>query len=257
MKPNTYKIDKNNYVATFFLSIFLISLAIVLNHDLKDFKNKETEPSIKMIKEIETKEILEPTEEINNLLLYINPLEDEYTSYNSMLDNKVTLNDLNNNDMLYVAYKYLEKTNNFEDYYEETTYDTFKDYYNKTNINTNQKYYINTLITKKNLKAAIKKIFGVTITDFTTFNSPKACFIKDNDYICEKDTYSKSNSKIEFIKAIEYEDYMDIIIKYQYIEDNINYKDFTKKEVGEEYYKVTYEKIEENYYFDKAIKTTI
>lgn len=258
-KINMYQLTKNNYVAVFFFTLVALSSAYVIHHELEIRKP---------IDDLSTKAIESPSEviEINHintqiaeLMKYINPLENKYTTYQSIFsDRRISIKDLTDSDMLYIAYKYIEKTVDFTPYIKEVSCDTFSKYYdNIDNLNHDnldkQKCKINTYITKKNLKDAVWKIFKVRIFDFSSF-SGTVCYFDNNEYICLDDAYyeSKNASKLEFIKAYDREQYFDIIVKYQYMNHGVGYKDYSMKEVGEEYYKVTFENIDGEYYFDSA-----
>ena len=117
---------------------------------------------------------------------------------------------------------------------------------------------INTYITKDRIRDTVKKIFDISLDHFSNFmDYENWCIFKDNEYVCLYQDGEYPHSKIEFVKAYEYDSTLDILVKYQYIENGIGYKDFHKNEVGEEYYKVTFEKIDGEYYYDSSMKVPL
>jgi hypothetical protein len=250
MKKNIYEIAKNNYVIVLFLAIIIFSVVYIYKNDNKSLEdNKDTTMEIND-PEVNREEINTTTPLVEELLTYIIPLEDKYTSYQSIFDKDIiTLDNLNTGDKLYIAYKYLEKTVDFNKYYEKTSYDTFKEYLEHVRANKYGNYYINTYITKDSLNEAIKKIFNESLTNYVDF-SGAMCYLKNDDYVCGNDVYPiNKDTKISFVNAYKYDDKIEIIVNYKYEVDGKSYKYFNNTEVGESTYKVTFDKQGDNYYF--------
>ena len=253
MKKSIYDIAKNNYVIIIFLSIIVFSLTYILSHEHKSLDGIiDLKKDISSLDEINREEITVMDDEIKEVFEYIIPLEDKFTSYQSIFDkDKVTVDDLNVGDKLYIAYKYLNKTVDFTPYIKETNYDTFKEYYDLMNI-SHSSYYMNTYITKEHLNDAVKKIFNESLTSYVDF-SGVACYIKDNDYVCSNDVYkSNDHTKIDFVKAYKYDDKLEIIVNYRYEIDGVSYKYFNSDEVGGSTYMVTFYKLGDYYYFNSS-----
>mgnify|MGYP003312448781 FL=1 len=165
--------------------------------------------------------------------------------------------------MLYVAYKYIEKTTDFSKYTQIITCDQAEKVGLSSNIiqcggnkYVNSYYRVNTYITKDLLKKTIQNIFNKNINTYTNFytSDNNLCYFIDSDYICvsHKNDYETNTTETEFIKAFKYTNKITIIEKYRYIENGIYYKGFNSNEVGEEYYISTFNKVNGKYYWDNT-----
>ena len=161
------------------------------------------------------------------------------------------------------AYKYLEKTTDFSNNQEYITcqeaekinlaQDIIQCGGNKTNI-TN--YTINNHITKDLLNKTITKIFNRHITNYTNFYTSEnnLCYYINNEYLCvsQKTNSSQSYAVKEFVKAYEYQDHLEIIEKYYYVNNNIHYQGFNTDKVGEATYISTFKKTNGSYYWNST-----
>lgn len=254
-----YDVSKNNYVGLLFFACVLASLLYILKTQTPIFQ--ELEPSLKELTSHET-EILEPTDEITKLLNYLNPGDiNTFKIYQSsyIYNEKISSNNLNNETMLYMAYKYIERTTDFSKYQTIITCNQAELVNLHSNIYqcggtkyTNSYYMVNTYITKERLKKAVQEIFNKNITNFTNFytSEDNLCYYINNEYLCisHKIKQTKTTDR-QYVKAYKYKDKITIIEKYKYIEDGIYYKGFNSNEVGEEYYISTFNKVNGKYYW--------
>ena len=260
-KKNNFKYDvsKNNYVGLLFFACVLASLLYILKTQTPVFQ--ELEPVQKEIMSQET-EITEPNDEITKLLNYLNPGDiNTFKIYQSsyIYNEKISSNNLNNETMLYMAYKYIERTTDFSKYQTIITCNQAELVNLHSNIYqcggtryTNSYYTVNTYITKERLKKTVQEIFNKNITNFTNFytSEDNLCYYINNEYLCisHKTKLTKTTDR-QYVKAYKYKDKITIIEKYKYIEDGIYYKGFNSNEVGEEYYISTFNKVNGKYYW--------
>lgn len=257
-----YDITRNNYVGLLFFACVLASLLYIIKTQTPVFK--ELEPTQKEIITHET-EILKPTDEINKLINYLNPGDiNTFKIYQSsyIYNETVSSNNLNEETMLYYAYKYIERTTDFSKYQTIITCNQAESVNLHSNIYqcggtkvTNSYYVVNSYITKERLKKAVLEIFNRNITNFTNFYTTEdnLCYFVNNEYLCVSHKI-KQNNKVDkqFVKAYKYTNKITIIEKYKYIEDGIYYKGFNSNEVGEEYYISTFNKVNGKYYWSNT-----
>ena len=257
-----YDIKRNNYVGLLFFACVLASLLYIIKSQTPVFK--EIEPTQKEIlsTEVEITEIPKLNPEISKLINYLNPGDiNTFKIYQSsyIYNEKVSSNNINNETMLYMAYKYIEKTTDFSKYQKIITCNEAEKVNLQSNIYQcggskypNSYYMVNTYITKEKLKKAVQEIFNRNITNFTNFytSEDNLCYFINNEYICiSHKTNSNTTINKEFVKAYKYTNKLTIIEKYKYIEDGIYYKGFNSDEVGEEYYISTFNKVNGKYYW--------
>lgn len=261
-----YLVKQNNYIGLLFFALVLAATLYIIKHETNLYK--ELEPTTNNISNITTqpKEINKETEKIKELRLYMNDGDlNTFKIYQSMynIDNEVTIEQLDEETMLYIAYKYLEKTTDFSNNQEYITcqeaekinlaQDIIQCGGNKTNI-TN--YTINNHITKDLLNKTITKIFNRHITNYTNFYTSEnnLCYYINNEYLCvsQKTNSSQSYAVKEFVKAYEYQDHLEIIEKYYYVNNNIHYQGFNTDKVGEATYISTFKKTNGSYYWNST-----
>lgn len=265
-KDIKYLIKSNNYVGLLFFALVLASLLYIIKTQTTEFK--EIEPTTKQIitpKETK-KEITEPTEEIINLQNYLNTGDiNTFNIYQSfyIYNETITNENITPETFLYIAYKYIENTTDFTNHThyitcEEATLININDqlmHCGGTKISSTN-YIVNTYITKNLLNRTIQKIFNKNINSYTNFYTSEnnLCYFINNEYLCvsQKTTPSTRYSEKEFVKAYKYKDKIEIIEKYKYIDNGIYYKGFNSTEVGEGYYKSTFNKINGSYYWTKT-----
>jgi hypothetical protein len=245
MKKSLYNIAKNNYVAVLFFSIVIFSLAYVINYEYKELDNKDLDTS-RYIEEPTSIELEEDDPLVKELLSYLNTGDNEtYVEYQTMYNkNKITNKNFKDEDMLYIAYKYLERNNDFSSYLTEISsdeglYDT---------------YYINTYVTKDLLRETVKKIFNVNLYNFVSFytNYDDICEYENEEYTCIVKHNPSNNSEVQFVKAIKDDQEVIIYQKYKYNKYDNSYKTFNGNEIGEGYYKIVFRLINDNYYFESS-----
>lgn len=261
-----YEIRKNNYWGLMFFALVLVSALYIVKNQSQTFK--EFEPTYKEILSTETEitEITTPTKEINNLINYLNPGDlNTFKIYQSSYIYKDTIKnkDLNDETMLYYAYKYIERTHDFTKHIKIITCDEAQ----KVNLQNNiyqcggnkyptSYYTVNKYITKDLLKKTVLQIFNRNITKFTNFytSEDNLCYYINDEYLCisHKTKQSTSNPQKSFVKAYKYTNKTTIIEKYKFIEEGIHYKGFNSDEVGEQYYISTFTKINGKYYWDNT-----
>ena len=261
-----YDIARNNYVGLLFFALVLASLLYIIKNQTETFK--EIEPTQKEIlsTEVEITEINKHNKDISELIKYLNPGDmNTFKIYQSSYIYGETINskDINEETMLYYAYKYLESTNDFSKHMKIITCNEAE----KVNLNNNiyqcggnkkpiSYYNVNTLINKEILKKTIQKIFNRNISNFTNFytSEDNLCYFIEDEYICISHPTTQSNTGVQksFVKAYKYTNKITIIEKYKFIEEGIYYKGFNNNEVGEEYYISTFVKTNGNYYCDNT-----
>ena len=260
-----YDISRNNYVGLLFFACVLASLLYIMKTQTPVFK--EIEPSQKEILSTETEitEITKPTNEIKKLINYLNTGDiNTFKIYQSnyIYDEKVTNNNMNNETMLYIAYKYIEKTTDFSKYQTIITCNQAESVNLESNIYQcggnkvpNSYYMVNTYITKEKLKKAAQEIFNKNITNYTNFYTTEdnLCYFINDEYLCiSHKTNTSQQTEKEFIKAYKYTNKITIVEKYKYIENGIYYKGFNSNEIGEEYYISTFDKVNGKYYWSST-----
>lgn len=262
-KDIKYLVKSNNYVGLLFFALVFASLLYIMKNQTETFK--EIEPTTKQIITTEPtkKEINTINEEIQNLKNYLNTGDiNTFHIYQNfyIYNEKVTLENINDETLLYMAYKYIEKTTDFTNY---TKYITCEEAAS-INLNTqitqcggtkiNSTYYtVNSYITKDLLTRTIQKIFNKNISNYTNFYTTEdnLCYFINNEYLCVSHQINKPTrySEKEFIKAYKYKDKIELIEKYKFIDNGIYYKGFNSTEVGEGYYKSTFNKVNGSYYW--------
>ena len=261
-----YDISRNNYVGLLFFALVLASLLYIIKNQTETFK--EIKPTQKEIlsTEVEITEINKINKDITDLINYLNPGDmNTFKIYQSsyIYEEKTNSKDLNEETMLYYAYKYLESANDFSKHMRLITCNEAE----KVNLNNNiyqcggnkkpiSYYNVNTFINKEVLKKTIQKIFNRNISSFTNFytSEDNLCYFIEDEYLCISHPTTQSNTVVEksFIKAYKYTNKITIVEKYKFIEEGIYYKGFNSNEVGEEYYISTFIKINGNYYWDNT-----
>lgn len=261
-----YTIKSNNYVGLLFFALVFASLLYIMKHETETFKEIEP-PSHQIIAPTQDKkEIVELNEEIESLLNHLNKGDSNtFKVYQSfyIYDEKITKEHLNNETMLYIAYKSIEATTDFTNY---TRYITCAEA-TLVNIDTQiiqcggsktpiTNYTINTYITKDLLQSKIKEIFNININSFTNFytNENNLCYFINNEYLCIQTPKTNSNNTTEkqFIKAYQSNNKLEVYEKYKYIKEGIYYKGFNSNEVGEGLYKTTFVKVNGQYYWEST-----
>ena len=265
-KDIKYLIKSNNYVGLLFFALVLASLLYIVKNRTETFK--EIEPTTKqiIITEKAPEEITEATEEITNLQKYLNSGDiNTFKIYqSSYIENeKITNDNLSEEAMLHIAYKYIEATTDFTNYTKYITCDEAS----LVNLDTNitqcggtklslTYYTVNTYITKDLLQRTIQKIFNKNISNYTNFYTEEdnLCYYINNDYLCvsHKVVEPTRYSEKTFIKAYKYDNKIEIIESYRYIDNGIYYKGFNSKTIGEGYYKSTFIKTNGSYYWEST-----
>lgn len=260
-----YDIKRNNYVGLLFFACVLASLLYIIKSQTPIFK--EIEPTTKEIlsNQAEITEITSPNDEIRKLINYLNPGDmNTFKIYQSSYIYNETINskNLNTETMLYMAYKYLERTTDFSKYQTIITCNEAEQVNLQNNIYQcggtkypNSYYMVNTYITKDLLKKTVQTIFNKSINDFTNFytNEDNLCYFINDEYLCiSHKTNTNNNIDKQFVKAYKYTNKITVIEKYKYIKDGIYYKGFNSDEVGEEYYISTFDKVNGKYYWNST-----
>lgn len=265
-KDLKYLIKSNNYVGLLFFALVLASLLYIIKNRAETFK--EIEPTTKqiIITEKAPEEITKITNEISELQNYLNTGDiNTFKIYqSSYIENeKITTENMSEETMLYIAYKYLEKTTDFSNYAKYITCEEAS----KVNLDINitqcggQKYSptyytVNTYITKDLLHKTVQKIFNKNIINYTNFytSEDNLCYYINNEYLCisHKTQESKKYSDKTFIKAYKYDNKIEIIESYKYIDNGIYYNGFNSQTIGEGYYKSTFIKTNGSYYWEST-----
>lgn len=261
-----YEITRNNYVGLLFFALVLASILYIMKNQTEVFQ--EIEPTVKEILSTEAKitEIKTETKEIKELRKYLNPGDiNTFKIYQSnyIYNEKIISEDLNDETMLYMAYKYIERTKDFSKYQKIITCNEaslvnleHNIYQCGGNKYPNSYYTVNTYISKDLLKKTVQKIFNKNITKYTSFytSEDNLCYYINNDYLCisHKTKQIPTQTKQDFIKALKYTNKITIIEKYKYIEEGIYYKGFNSDKVGEEYYISTFNKVNGKYYWEST-----
>lgn len=257
-----YLVKSNNYVGLLFFALVLASLLYIIKHETKTLDHLE--PTIKEIQSVETpKEITKPTDEIINLQNYLTTGDtNTFKIYQSfyIYNDKVSIENLNQETLLYLGYKYIENTTDFTNYTKYITCDqaisvglnNLITQCGGTKVNTTY-YTVNSYITKEQLRLTIQKLFNQNLINYTNFytSEDNLCYYINNEYLCiaHQTTQKNNYSEKEFVKAYKYNTKIEIIEKYKFIKDGIYYKGFNSNEVGEGYYKSTFEKVNGSYYW--------
>lgn len=262
-----YAIKQNNYVGLLFFALVFASLLYLIKENTKELSIPE--PTNKAIETIDIKriELTEETDEIKHLRSYLNKGDSNtFKIYQSMynFNEKITIDNIDEETMLYLAYKYIEKNNDFSN---TTKYLTCQEAEivgidnqiiqcngHKTNLSN---YTVNSYITKEILSQTIQKLFNRKIYNYTNFYTSlnNLCYyVANSDYICIKHNNETKNSVVEseFIKAYKYNTKIEIIEKYKHIVNGIYYKGFNSKEIGEGTYISTFTKINGIYYWQST-----
>ena len=259
-----YIIKQNNYVGLLFFALVLGSVLYILKYDNTPKYEEKPITEKKVIAPSDNKkEITSEDSDIKLLRSYLNK-GDLYTFkiYQSMYNynDEVTINNLDTETMLYIAYKYIINNNDLSNY---TKYLTCEDAIlvglDKNIIQCggtkyNATYYrINTYITKELLKKTVQEIFNTNIKDFTNFytSEDNICYYINEEYKCISHDIESTNNipTTTFVKAIKYKNKIEIIENYYLTKDNIYYKGFDTNEVGKQNYISTFKKINGKYYW--------
>ena len=259
-----YEIATNNYVGLLFFACVFASVLYIMKSQTPIFK--EIEPTQKEIlsTEVEITEINKITDEIKILTDYLNPGDiNTFKIYQSnYVLEKVRNEDLNDENMLYIAYKYIEKNTDFSKYQSIITCSQAEKINLQGNIYqcggnkyTNSYYMVNNYITKELLRKTVQQIFNRNISKFTNFytSEDNLCYFINDEYLCVSHKIKKTNNyKIDFIKAYKYTNRITIMEKYKYTDQGTYYKGFNSSEVGEEYYISTFLKVNGKYYWSST-----
>lgn len=264
-----YTIKQNNYVGLLFFALVLAASLYIIKNEIE--KPIPIDSSIKAIetdtiKDTKKEIITQETEDIKKLRSYLNKGDQNtFKIYQSMynLNEKVTIDNLNEETMLYIAYKYIIENN---DTSQDTKYLTC-DEASLVGI-TNQfqqcggtegnltNYTVNTYITKELLKETIQEIFNRTIYNFKNFYTTEdnLCYFVNNEYLCisTKAKVAPSKAETTFVKAYKYSNKIEIIENYKFIKDGIYYGGFNSNEVGERTYISTFTKKNGSYYWEST-----
>ena len=227
-KYDKYKIKSNNYVKTFFFGLVILSSAFIFRTQLindTDLKGEETDLIKKIDTDFDEKELIEELE--NYLTEGLT-----FANYKGMYQSENVNNNLNDEEMLYIAYKYISKVT------------PLKNYKEKIGENT-----INSFINKKILSNTVYKIFGKNITNYSSFfiDEHNICEYINEEYVCSYE--NTENNTYEIKKEIEdYAIYNDrIVIVEKYI-----YRDYFLNEMYTKKYISTFVLKENNYYWDNT-----
>lgn len=262
-KETKYLIKSNNYVGLLFFALVLASLLYIVKHEAPTFKEIGSQPKAIITNEKEPTIIEEETKEIIELRKYLSLGDiNTFKIYQSMYNDQdiVKIDNINDETKLYIAYKYIEKNIDFTNYLKYITCEEAEKTSLAENIfqcggtKYNSSYYtVNSYITKELLKKTVQNLFNVNLRNFTNFytSEDNLCYFIDNEYICVSHTTTPPTKYPEstFIKAIKYDNKIEIIENYKYIDNGIYYKGFNSKEVGEQEYISTFEKINGSYYW--------
>lgn len=261
-----YTVKSNNYVGLLFFALVFASALYIIKSITEPKYEELKDPSYKELAPITTNtktEILEATDEIKNLQNYLNTGDiNTFKIYQSFYINneEITVDNLNTETMLHIAYKYLEKTTNLEQYTKYITCDEATKVGLDTTITQcggtkypSTYYTVNHYITKEILKETIQKIFNRTISTFTNFYTTEdnLCYYIEDQYLCIAHNTKQSNkySETEFIKAYKYNNKIEIIENYKFVNSGIYYKGFNSNEIGESKYISTFIKRNGAYYW--------
>lgn len=261
-----YELTRNNYVGLLFFALVLASTLYIIRNQTETFQELDPTQKEISVEENYLKEIKKETQEISDLRKYLNKGDnDTFKIYQSnyIYDEKTTTDNINQETMLYIAYKYIENTTDFSKYQKIITCDEAS----KVNLGQNiyqcggtkypNSYYtVNTYITKDLLKQTVKKIFNKNINNYTNFYTTEdnLCYYIQDEYLCVSHQTNPSTTSAEktFVKAYKYKNKITIVEKYKFIEEGIYYKGFNSKEIGEEYYISTFNKINGKYYWEST-----
>lgn len=253
-----YEIKPNNYLGTFFVSLVIIASTYILVNvmDNPGIKSELKENN----KYINTNEITNESDLIIELQKYLNPGNTNTNKiYQSMYisNDEVTSDKIDEESMLYIAYKYIENNSSIK---ENNTYLTCE---TQTNLGLNiincedpnatqKEYVINNSVSKEQLTDTVLKIFNRSITNYTNFyiDTNSICYYINEEYNCISqinNNKQEAKTKIYFERAYSNEDTIEIIQTYKYINNNTNYNGFLSDEVGESKYISKFQKINGDY----------
>jgi hypothetical protein len=265
-KDIKYLIKSNNYVGLLFFALVLASTLYIIKTSTTKFQ--ELEPTTKNIitTEKKKKEITEITPEILDLQNYLNIGDiNTFNIYQSnyIYNETIKKEQLTTETMLYMAYKYIEKNTDFTNYTnyitcEEATLINISDQLTQCGgtKTSSTNYIVNKYITKDLLTRTIQKLFNININDYTNFyiSENNLCYYINNEYICVSHTTAQPTryGEKEFIKAYKYDNKIEIIEKYRFVDNGIFYKGFNSSEIGEGYYKSTFNKVNGTYNWEKT-----
>ncbi len=262
-KEKKYKIKSNNYVGLLFFALVLASMLYIIKHETTNFEEIDSTPKAIISNEKAPTIIEEETEQIIELRKYLNHGDiNTFKIYQSMynVDDKVTIDNFNTETLLYMAYKNIEKNTDFTNNLKYITCEEAEKINLATNIfqcggnKYNTSYYtVNTYITKDILKKTVQKLFNINLNNFTNFytSEDNLCYFINDEYMCVSHLSVNQNRYPEttFVKALKYDNKIEIIEKYKFIDNGIYYKGFNTKEIGELNYISTFEKINGTFYW--------
>ncbi len=261
-----YTIKQNNYVGLLFFALVLAASLYIIKHETETLKPPtetfnaiEPETIINDKKEV----IFEENEEIKKLRNYLNKGDqNNFKIYQSMYNNeeKVTIDNMNEETMLYIAYKNIINTNDLSKYIKYLTCDEAtlvgieNEFYQcGGGIKNLTTYTVNTYITKDLLNTTVKSIFNVNIQNFKNFytSEDNLCYFINEEYLCisKKNKLPETKTEVKFIKVNKYNNKIEIIENFKHIKDGIHYNGFNSEEVGEGTYISTFTKQNGKYYW--------
>lgn len=260
-KKTTKSTNKTNYRVIILLIILIIGITIYVNKKEK-IDPELLDSTLHNITSIELEEINEETDFIKTLRNITNGGDiNTFITYQSMYTNEsVTINSLNTENILYITYKYIEKTKDLTQTNKLLTCEIAE----KIDLSKNiiqcggSKYSLstfqyNTYITKEILQEYASLIFNVNITEFKSFytNEDNICHYINNEYICvtKKIEHKDDIYKKEFVKAKIYDNKIEIIENYYYIKNGTKYKYFKSTEEGSSLFISTFEKTNSTYHW--------
>lgn len=225
-KENKYEITKNKYAKTIFISLVIISAAYIVGFAIKSETQSKImiDPSIKAIKNGE--ELLSDDDDVLQVSTYLNLGNTETSKiYQSMYNNneEIKPENMSDEDMLYIAYKYIEKNTNLKEYEEYADCNMVNTNYG-LNYDCTSAYKYNTFINKKILDDAVEKIFNRTIKNYTSFytNNDNMCHFINGEYYCLSLDEKKDSSRYARVnfKNAYYDDETLVIIQNYYFVNN-------------------------------------
>lgn len=258
-----YNLQKNNYFGIIFLLIILV-ISVTIYVKNKEKQDLGLDPIYNSIS-APNKEITKPNDQINELLK-ITHGGDLFTFkiYQSLYSNEpIDITKLSNETILYLTYKYIENNYDLSIYNKYITCDIAstvgidKNIYqcggNKYSLST---FQINTFITKELIKDTAKEIFNINLKEFTNFytNEDNLCYYENNEFYCiskKIQTNTLSYNK-EFVKALIYDNKIEIIENYYFIKNNTKYKYFNSKEEGSSLFISTFVKTNGHYHWQET-----
>lgn len=261
-KNKKYNLKQNNYKIVIILLIMIIIGLVIFKKDNKTEQLIPLNPIINSINSPQEGIIYEETDLIKQLRKIPNGGDiNTFKIYQSMYTNeKIDISSLNTENILYITYKYIEKTYDLSKYNKYLTCNIArkinidKNIYqcggNKYNITT---YQYNTLVDKKLIKETAEKIFNINIKEFTNFytNEDNLCYFTDNDFICITKRIKNQDPVFQkdFISANITNNKIEILEEYYYIKDNKKHKYFKGTEEGSSIFISTFEKTNGNFHW--------